>query len=185
MRDLLECVWPAALEGARQPFRSRTWIAALWVIVDRDRGDLGRTRRLGPARFEQVVRGEILRRGGQKPCLRILRRLFSALSDPAGVIAHRAGALERVQLLLEDWTLTHQRISETETRMTGVLDELGLSRLVTSITGVLLVAARRGGHLRHRRAVLHLPGAPTVLGPQQGLAWDAEHRVEAGESGQT
>jgi hypothetical protein len=53
--------------AARQPFRFRTWIAALAVIVDRDRGDLRRTRRLGAARFEQVVRREILRRGGQKP----------------------------------------------------------------------------------------------------------------------
>jgi transposase len=78
---------------------------------------------------------------GQKPSLRIQRRLFGALTDPAGVTAHRAGALERVQLLLEDWTLTHQRIAETETRMTGVLDELGLTRLVTSITGLSAVGA--------------------------------------------
>jgi transposase len=27
MRALLECVWPAALDTARQPFRSRTWAA--------------------------------------------------------------------------------------------------------------------------------------------------------------
>jgi hypothetical protein len=32
MRDLLDRVWPAALGTARQPFRSRTWIAALSVI---------------------------------------------------------------------------------------------------------------------------------------------------------
>ena len=100
IRDLLECVWPAALQTARQPFRSRTWIAALSVIAGRDRGDFGRTRRLGAVRFEQAVRHEILRRGGQKPCLRILRRLFAALTDPAGVIAHRPGAVERVALLL-------------------------------------------------------------------------------------
>jgi hypothetical protein len=31
--------------------------------------------------------------------LRIARGLFTALSDPAGVIAHRPGVLERVQLL--------------------------------------------------------------------------------------
>ena len=49
------------------------------------------------------MRREITRRGGQKPCLRIVRGLFAALADPAGVIAHRPGALERVQLLLEDW----------------------------------------------------------------------------------
>jgi transposase len=71
----------------------------------------------------------------------ILRGLFAALADPAGVIAHRPGALERVQLLLEDWTLTHQRIAETETRMTGVLEELGLTGLVTSIPGISPVGA--------------------------------------------
>src|SRR5215213_5685233 len=54
IRDLLECVWPAALEAARQPFRSHTWTAALTVIADRDRGDFARTRRLGSARFEQA-----------------------------------------------------------------------------------------------------------------------------------
>jgi hypothetical protein len=47
MRDLLECVWPAALDTARQPFRSRTQMAALQVITSRDLGDFGRTRRLG------------------------------------------------------------------------------------------------------------------------------------------
>ena len=141
MRDLLECVWPAALDTARQPFRSRTWMAALQVITSRDRGDFARTRRLGAARFEQAVRREITRRGGQKPCLRIVRGLFTALSDPAGVIAHRAGALERVQLLLEDWQLTKTRLTQAEQRMTGVLDELGLTALVTSITGLSPVGA--------------------------------------------
>ena len=141
MRDLLDCVWPAALECARQPFRSRTWIAALSVILDRDGGDLARTRRLGPARFEHAVRRLILRRGGQKPCLRIARRLFAALTDPAGVTAHRPGALERVHLLLADWDDAHRRLADTETRMTGVLDELELTGLVTSITGISPVGA--------------------------------------------
>ncbi len=63
MRDLLECVWPAVLDAARQPFRSRTWRAALTVILDRDAGDLARTRRLGPARFETAVRREVRRSG--------------------------------------------------------------------------------------------------------------------------
>jgi transposase len=85
MRALLECVWPAALEAARRPFRSRTWVAAMTVICQRDGGDLARTRRLGAARFEQAVRREITRRGGPKPALRILRQLFTALADPTGV----------------------------------------------------------------------------------------------------
>jgi hypothetical protein len=87
------------------------------------------------------VRREITRRGGQKPCLRIVRGLFTALADPAGVIAHRAGALERVQLLLEDWQHTRDRLAETERRMTAVLDELGLTGLVTSMTGLSPVGA--------------------------------------------
>ena len=71
VRDLLECVWPAALEAAKHPFKSTTWVAAMTVVVDRDGGDLDRTRRLGPARFERAVRKEVIRRGGQRPCLRI------------------------------------------------------------------------------------------------------------------
>ena len=135
IRDLLECVWPAALEVAKQPLRSKTWAAAMWVILDRDGGDFDRTRRLGPARFERAVRREITRRGGQKPCLRIVGNLFAALADPAGVLAHRPGALERVQLLLEDWADNQHKLADTEHRMTGMLDELGLTDLVTSITG--------------------------------------------------
>ena len=140
-RALLECVWPAALQTARQPFRSSTWTAAMSIVVDRDGGDLTRTRRLGLARFETAVRREVVRRGRQRPCLRIVRLLFEALSDPAGVIAHRAGALERVALLLGDWLETHRRLLDTENRMTAVLDELRLTELVTSITGLSVIGA--------------------------------------------
>jgi transposase len=141
MRDLLECAWPAALDTARQPFRSATWVAALSVVAGRDHGDFARTRRLGAARFERAVRREIIRRGRQKPCLRILRAMFAALSDHAGVIAHRPGALERVALLLEDRQLTQDRIRQTEQRMTAVVGELGLTGLATSITGLSPVGA--------------------------------------------
>ena len=141
MRDLLECVWPAALETANYPFRSRTWAAAMWVLLDRDGGDFTRTRRLGMARFETAVRREITKRGGQKPCLRIVRKLFTAMSDPTGVVAHRHGALERVQLLLEDWAENQRKLADTEARMVAVLDELELTKLVTSIAGISAVGA--------------------------------------------
>lgn len=111
------------------------------IVVDRDGGDLDRTRRLGWARFERAVRREITKRGGQKPCLRIARKLFTALADPAGVIAHRRGALERISLVLEDWAIDAQRLAETERRMTAVLDELELTALVTSIHGLSAVGA--------------------------------------------
>jgi transposase len=141
IRDLLECVWPAALDTARQPFRSRTWAAAMSVILDRDGGDLARTRWLGWPRFERAVRREITKRGGQRPCLRIARNLFAALRDPAGVVAHRRGAFERVQLLLEDWAENQRKLADTEARMTAVLAELELTELVTSISGISAVGA--------------------------------------------
>jgi transposase len=141
MRALLECVWPASLETAQQPFRSRTWAAAMSVICERDAGDLDRTRRLGAARFEAAVRREITRRGGQKPSLRIVRRLFAALGDPAGVLAHRPGAMERVAFLLTDWQAAAGKLTDTETRMVTVLDQLGLTALVASITGLSPVGA--------------------------------------------
>lgn len=111
------------------------------VVACRDGGDFARTRRLGAARFEQAARREIARRGGRRPCLRIVRSVFAALSDHAGVTAHRPGALERVQLLLEDWQHARERLAGTEQRMTSVLDELGLTGLVTSITGLSAVGA--------------------------------------------
>jgi transposase len=141
IRALLECVWPAALEAARQPFRSRTWAAAMTVICDRDDGDLARTRRLGADRFEQQVRREILRRGGQKATRRIVCRLYAALTDPTGVTAHRRGALERVAFLLLDWHDAGAKLTDTETRMTKVLNELELADLVTSIPALTAVGA--------------------------------------------
>jgi transposase len=78
-----------------------------------------------------------------------------------------------VQLLLADWTLTHQRIAETETRMTGVLDELGLTRLVTSIPGLspvgaAAILAQTGDPLRFttaRALVKHAGLAPRENSP--------------------
>jgi transposase len=160
IRDLLECVWPAALDTAKQPFRSRTWVAALTVILDRDDGDLARTRRLGPARFEHAVRREITKRGGQKPCLRIVRALFAALADPAGVVAHRHGALERVQLVLADWADNQRKLEDTEQRMTSVLDDLQLTDLATSITGLSAVGAA---------AILAETGDPTRFATARAL----------------
>ncbi|WP_349694779.1 IS110 family transposase [Actinopolymorpha sp. B11F2] len=111
------------------------------MILDRDGGDFARTRRLGLARLETAVRREIIKRGGQKPCLRIVRKLFAALTDPTGVLAHRRGALERTQLLLEDWADNQRRLADTEARMVAVLDELELTELATSIAEISAVGA--------------------------------------------
>src|SRR5215469_9799812 len=63
IRALLECVWPASLDAARQPFRSVTWVAAMSVVVERDGGDHARTRRLGLARLEALTGRLIVARG--------------------------------------------------------------------------------------------------------------------------
>jgi transposase len=57
------------------------------------------------------------------------------------VVSHRPGALERVALLLGDWCETHLRLLDTEARMLTVLDELQLTELATSITGLSAIGA--------------------------------------------
>jgi transposase len=141
LRDLLDCVWPAVLAVSGSPFRSASWRACLAVALERAGGDLGRVRRLGLARFTTAVRAELPRWGATRPCLRIVRGVFAALADPAGVAVHRPGALERADLVLADWREAGRRLVEVETRMATVLDELGLTELVCSIDGLTAVGA--------------------------------------------
>ena len=141
VRDLLECAWPAVLSASGSPFRSASWRAALAVTLDRCAGDLARVRRMGLDRFTAAVRRELPRWGATRPCLRIVRAVFAALSDPAGVAAHRPGALERAHLALGDWRSTRGRLADVEARMAGVLDDLQLTGLVTSIAGLTPVGA--------------------------------------------
>ena len=141
IRDLLECAWPAVLAAAGSPFRSVTWCASLAVVLDRCAGDLRRVRRLGLDRFAAAVRRELPRWGGRRPCLRIIRAVFAALADPAGVAAHRPGALERAQLALGDWRDIRARLADTEARMRAVLEDLGLADLVTTIAGLTVTGA--------------------------------------------
>jgi hypothetical protein len=141
IRDLLECVWPAALEAAAQPFKSTTWVAALSVVVARDDGNLDRTRRLGLNRFTRLVRAEVVRRGKVKPCLRIVRNVFAAVTATAGVVEHRQAALERIGWVLTDWDRARADQDVVEARMVAVLGQLGLTDLVWSIDGLSPVGA--------------------------------------------
>lgn len=141
MRDLLECAWPAMLDTAAKQFKSKTWCASLAVVTERCNGDPNRLRRLGAERFFAAVRREMPRWQGQRPCRRIVDAVFAALADTTGVTVQRRGILERVGLVLDDWRDLHRRIDDTETRMVAVLDELGLTELVTSIHGVSAVNA--------------------------------------------
>jgi transposase len=51
------------------------------------------------------------------------------------------GALERAELVLTDWQHTTRRLADVEQRMVTVLDDLGLTELVTSIAGLTAVGA--------------------------------------------
>lgn len=116
-------------------------VAAMRVLMLRDHGDFSRTRRLGRARFEHQVRAEVVRRGRIKPSLRILNQLWSALSDPAGVEAHRGGGFERIGWILDDWDAARTNQAQVEQHMTQTLEQLGLTHLVTSIDGLSPVGA--------------------------------------------
>jgi transposase len=139
--DLLGCAWPAALGAAARPLESMTWLAAMSAVTGRCGGNLARLRRMGYEKFTAAVRRELPRWGGKKLRHKIVRWVWEALGDAAGVVSQRRGALERVRLVLGDWMSLLARLADVEERMTGILDELGLTGLVTSIDGLSAVGA--------------------------------------------
>ena len=145
--DLLECAWPAALEAAGKPMKSKSWLAAMTVVLDRvgASGDLSVVRRWGWARFAAAVRREVARHGATRWYAKIVRAVFDAATDPArvaaGVADQRAGALERTRFALADLAHARAEIALVETRMVAVLDELALTGLATSIPGLSAVGA--------------------------------------------
>jgi len=160
LRDLLECAWPAVLGAAGSPFDSTNWCAALAVVLERCDGDPRRLARRGPERFTAAVRRELPRWGGQRLWRGIVGAVFTTLTDPAGVIAQRRGALQRAGWVLDDWRLIKIRLAEVETQMAAILDELDLTKLVTSIPGVSAVGAA---------AILAETGDPTRFDSPRAL----------------
>jgi Transposase IS116/IS110/IS902 family len=110
------------------------------------------------------VRRELPRWGATRPCLRIVRAVYAAAADPAGVLAQRPGALERAQLAMADWHDTRERLARTQTRMVAVLDELGLTELVMTIAGLTPVGAA---------AILAKTGDPARFATPRSLDWYA------------
>lgn len=137
LRDLLECAWPAALATAAQPLDSLTWRAAMAVTGC----DPDRIRKLGLARFTRAVTKELPRWGGQRVCHRIVAALHAAAADPRGVPSQRLGGLERAGFALADLHHAQTQRDQAQVRMVGVLDELDLTGLVTTIPGLSAVGA--------------------------------------------
>jgi transposase len=138
--DLLGCCWPAALAAAAKPLESTSWLACLSVVADVG-GDLAGLAAAGVDAFTTAARARLSRFGAIRLSHRIARGVFTALTDPAGVDTQRPGALERIGLALADWQHTQTRQADTEARMTGILDAMGLTTVVTSIPGLSAVGA--------------------------------------------
>jgi len=136
LRDLLECVWPAVLATAADPLDAITWRAALAVSCHPDE-----IVAMGYDAFAAAVTAELARWGGQRRNLRILRAIWDAAHAPGGVGRERAAALERAAFALRDWRRALDELGEVEARMLGVLDDLGLRELVTTIDGLSAVGA--------------------------------------------
>jgi transposase len=164
--DLLECAWPAALEAAAKPFKSKSWLAAMTVVLDRvgTSGDLAVIRRWGWSRFAAAVRREVPRHGATRWYSTIVRAVFDAATDPAraaaGVADQRAGALERTRFALADLAHARAQTAVVEDRMVQVLDELGLTELATSTPGLSAVGAA---------AILAETGDPTRFSTARAL----------------
>lgn len=147
VRDVLECVFPAALAAAKDPLESKSWMAAITVVLDRvgATGDLTVIRRWGWTRFAVAVRRELPHHGTTRWYSKIVRAVFDAATDPTqastGVLAQRAGGLERVRFALADLAHAQAEVDVVEARMLSVLDELGLTALATSIPGISAVGA--------------------------------------------
>ena len=160
VRDLLECAWPGVLEAAADPFDSTNWCAALAVVLDRCDGHPERLSRVGLARFEAAVVRELPRWSGSRRRRAIIEAVYTALLDRRGVLTQRRGALERARAVLADWRAATARLAVVQTRMVEVLDELGLTELVTSIPGVSAVGAA---------AILAETGDPTRFDSPRAL----------------
>jgi transposase len=178
LRDLLECAWPAVLVAAAKPLDSLTFRAAVSVVLARDQGDPAGIRRLGYARFARQVTRQLARWGGQRRCQRIVRAVWTAATSPQalalGVDAQRPGALERARLTLDDWHHALGQLAEIEQRMTGVLDQLQLTSLVTSIQGLSAVGAA---------AILAETGDPARFDTARALVKHAGLCPRANQSG--
>jgi len=136
LRDLLECVWPAALAAAADPLDAITWRAAMAVSCDP-----AEILAMGYDSFAEAVRAELGRWGGQRRCLRILQAIWAAAHEPGGVERERPAALERAACAIRDWRRALDELDDVEGRMLAVLDALDLTGLVTTIDGLSAVGA--------------------------------------------
>ena len=139
IRDFLSVAWPTVMETCAQPLLSKTWLAAVQLVMDRCGGQPGRLATLGLEEFTALVRQAVPGWGGQRAFGPIAGRVFAALTDTEGVVtACRRGLLRRCADELGDLRRTRAQLRAVEADMIAVLAELGLSRLgdIPALTAV-------------------------------------------------
>ena len=122
--DFLSVAWPAVTEACAQPFVSKTWLAAMYLVTSQCGGQPARLAAMGEQAFTVAVRAAVRDWGGQKAHGPIIRRIFTALTDTEGVVvSSRRGPLRRVADELGDLQRTRAQLRATEADMVAVLDE--------------------------------------------------------------
>ncbi|MCF3941523.1 IS110 family transposase [Gordonia tangerina] len=141
VRDLLDAAWPAALDCARKPLDSMTWLAVM-AVIDCDPAVLAA--KAATARGRRALTAAISRElpqwGGQRIHTPILTALIAAaVAEPAAADA-RPGTLERARYALGDYQRAAADCDDVATRMLEVLTELHLATLADSIPGITAVS---------------------------------------------
>lgn len=103
--------------------------------------DPARIRALGLDGLTEAVRAELPRWGTRRAYGPILVALHAAAADERGVPSQRPGGLERAAFALADLGHAQAQRDQVEALMVGVLDDLELTELVTSIPGLSAVGA--------------------------------------------
>ena len=154
VRDFLSVAWPVVTEACAQPFKSKTWLAALQAVASRCGGQPEDLADLGVEAFTGLVRSAVPGWGGQRVRGPICQAVFSALTSAEGVVrAHRRGLLRRIAAELGDLQRARAQQRDTEAAMAAALASLGLARLGDipglTVTGAAAILAETGDPNRY------------------------------------
>jgi transposase len=124
------------LGTAAEPLESLTWRAALAVSADP-----AVVAAMSEQQFLAALRDQLATVGGQKAWRKIALAVHAAAAAPGGIAAERTAICERAAFARQDWMNALTALADIDTRMTTVLDELGLTSLVTTIPGLSAAGA--------------------------------------------
>jgi transposase len=168
IRDFLSVAWPSALSAAADPFKSKTWLAAVEVVTRECGPAPGKLAGLGGEAFAGLVREALPGWGVRRISLRIARNMLAVLDDPDAVTWTRRGPFRRIREEFADLQRCRALLAAVEDEMEAlVAGELGLARLAEvpglSLTEVVVILAEAGDPRRYdtsRSLVKHAGPSP-------------------------